>query len=96
MIRHVALFRLTDDSAATRAAVIAELRALADKIPDIAHLTVGSELGVNAGNHHIAACVDFANLEAYLAYRDHPAHVTFFEQTMKPVLEHRAAVQFEF
>jgi hypothetical protein len=37
---------------------------------------------------------DFASIDAYLAYRDHPAHQAVLADRIRPILAARAAVQF--
>lgn len=95
MIRHVALFRLKPGSAEEAPRILGELERIGNSIPSIASFRAGPDVGENAGNFDIAACVDFENLDAYRKYRDHPEHVRFFEEVMRPHLDARSAVQFE-
>lgn len=76
------------------AAVGFGLAALPDLIPGIEAFQFGPDAGLNDGNHHYAVIADFASIEAYLTYRDHPAHQAVLDDLIRPILASRAAVQF--
>ncbi|KAB8188669.1 Dabb family protein [Nonomuraea phyllanthi] len=94
MIRHIVLFTWTDDATAERVEeVTAGLRKLQDVIPQLRSLTVGSDAGINQGNHDYAVVADFDDVDGYVVYRDHPDHQAVIARHIKPILASRAAVQ---
>jgi hypothetical protein len=96
MFRHVVLFRWTEDATdAQRATLVARLKELPGRIPEIRAYAIGADAGVNAGNFDFAAVADFADREAYIVYRDHPAHRAVIEECLRPILAERVAVQYE-
>jgi Stress responsive A/B Barrel Domain len=97
MIRHIALFTWTPGATdEQKQRVRAELAALPDRIPGIRDLQFGADAGlVAAGNADFALTADFAGADAYLAYRTHPAHLEFIEQTINPILAQRVSAQIE-
>ncbi len=56
--------------------------------------TFGPDAGLNEGNAGYSVVADFASIDAYLAYRDHPAHQAVLADRIRPILAARAAVQF--
>jgi hypothetical protein len=50
---------------------------------------------VNSGNYEFAVVADFATLDDYLVYRDHPDHKQVIVDLIVPNIADRAAVQFE-
>ena len=96
MLRHVVLLRFapeTSDEALDE--IISALRDLPGLIPEIRGYDVGRDLGLAEGNAGIGVCADFDDAEAYAVYRDHPAHRAVIEQLILPILDDRAAVQFQ-
>ena len=96
MIRHTVMFRF--DVNAQRADIDAfsnGLTEMAPKIEEIVAFRHGFDLGVNAGNFDYVVTADFASVDGYLAYRDHPIHKEVIARTAHVVGE-RAAVQFEW
>ncbi|GAA3786023.1 hypothetical protein GCM10022226_00160 [Sphaerisporangium flaviroseum] len=97
MFRHVVLFTwvagTTDEQKAT---VEAALKELPGAIPEIRRYEIGSDAGVNPGNHEFAVVADFDSVEDYLVYRDHPVHRAVIADAIKPILAERAAVQYAF
>jgi hypothetical protein len=94
-IRHVATFVFRDDATDEQIRAVAEgLESLPGVIQEIRDYHVGPDLGINDGNHQYAVVADFASLESYLVYRDHPAHAAVIAERIRPILEARAAVQF--
>ena len=69
------MFRWNDDVDAEHvAAVGAELSKLPGLIPEIAEYRHGPDAGVNEGNFDYVVVADFASVDDYLVYRDHPDH----------------------
>lgn len=96
MLRHVVMFRWTSDSTETqRAELRAALEELPAMIPTIRSYHVGPDVGINAGNFEFAVVADFDDVEGYLEYRDHRAHQRVIAEHISPVMEQRAAVQYE-
>ena len=89
--RHIVL--LTLDETCDADALAADLRTMATGIPSIRHYVVGVDAGVSAGNATVAVVGDYDYQAGWEAYRDHPDHVRFIEERIKPHLLGRTAVQ---
>ncbi|MEX2627687.1 MAG: Dabb family protein [Ilumatobacteraceae bacterium] len=95
-VRHVVMFTWNDDvPAAHAAAVSAALTELPRSIPEIVSYVFGADLGIIDGNHDYAVVADFDDREAFLTYRDHPAHKQFVADFITGKVAARGAVQFE-
>lgn len=97
MIRHIVLFtwkpKTSDEQ---RDKVVSELSMLSKTVPGIRAYHFGTDAGLGAtGNADFALTADFDDADAYLVYRNHPAHLEVLENTIKPILERRAAAQLE-
>jgi len=93
-VRHVVVFRFAEGTGDDVLETIArELRALPVAIPQIAAYTVGADAGLVEGNWHFGVVADFASVEDYHVYRDHPVHRSVIAQHIQPVVAERAAVQ---
>lgn len=96
MIRHVVMFRfdesVTDEQLAEMSAA---LDALPDAIAEIVAYRHGRDLGIGATNFQYAITADFANVDDFAAYRDHPEHQRFIADHITGRVAERAAVQFE-
>lgn len=96
MVRHIALFRWNAEVTAEREQQLVErLTELGDLIPGVVHYDIGRDVGLNDGNFDFAVVADFASADAYVVYRDHPAHQAVIAECIAPIREHRASVQFE-
>ncbi|GAA0840505.1 Dabb family protein [Streptosporangium amethystogenes subsp. fukuiense] len=96
MFRHVVLFTWTQEATdEQRARVAAELDKLPGAIAEIRSYILGTDAGVNPGNHQFAVVADFDSVDDYLVYRDHPLHQAVIAEYIKPILASRAAIQFE-
>jgi len=96
MFRHVVLLTLHDTTADAEVdSLLAALRTLPDRIPMIRSYSAGRDAGVSPGNATVAAVGDFDDVDGYLAYRDHPAHIEVIEQSILPHLASRTAIQYE-
>jgi Stress responsive A/B Barrel Domain len=94
-IRHVVVFRFAAGTADEhRDAIAAALRRLPAAIPEISGYTVGGDAGLVDGNWDFAVVGDFASVDDYFAYRDHPEHRAVIDDLIRPVVDERAAVQF--
>lgn len=96
MFRHVVLFRWkADTSEAQKHAVSAALATLPAQIDSLRAYRFGPDAGLADGNWDFVVTADFDDQAGYLAYRDHPAHTEVVSSTVAPLLDDRAAVQFE-
>jgi hypothetical protein len=97
MIRHIVLFTWKADATdQQKKTVAAELLALSTTVPGIRAYHFGTDAGiVTAGNADFALTADFDDADAYLVYRNHPAHLEVLEKTINPILERRVAAQLE-
>jgi hypothetical protein len=97
MIRHVVALRwndsVSDADLQTLSAAATELPAA---IPAIAEYRHGHDLGLADTNFDFAIVADFASLDDYVTYRDHPAHHQFIADHIAGRAAERVAVQFEF
>jgi hypothetical protein len=93
--RHVATFVFSEGATDEQVAAVSEgLAGLPAQIPEIGDYHFGPDLGLNEGNHHFAVVADFASVDDYLVYRDHPAHQAVLAERIRPILASRAAVQY--
>ncbi|HLM64083.1 MAG TPA: Dabb family protein [Acidimicrobiales bacterium] len=95
-VRHVALFRFAEGITPAQVQAIDQgLAALPAAIPEIREYRFGIDLGLVERNADYAIVGDFATLEDYIAYRDHPDHRAFIDSCMEGVVTERLAVQYE-
>lgn len=96
MYRHVALFRFAADSTPEQHEAILEgLRSLPAQIPELVDYRVGPDVGTAEGNFDFAVVADFAEPEHFELYVHHPAHEAVASTLIRPILDARAAVQYE-
>ncbi|MEU0482908.1 Dabb family protein [Streptosporangium sp. NPDC006013] len=96
MFRHVVLFTWAQEATdEQRGRVATELGKLPEAIAEIRSYTLGTDAGVNPGNHQFAVVADFDGVDDYLVYRDHPLHQAVIAEHIKPIVASRAAIQFE-
>lgn len=94
--RHVVMFRWHEGVTGEQVKAIRDgLMRLPGQIPEIEAYAVGPDAGVNPNNFDFAVVGDFADHDAYLVYRDHPAHRAFIDEHLTPIIAERAAVQYE-
>ena len=97
MIRHIAVFKWTDEATAEqKQAVAAELTALAPTIPSVRGYLLGPDVGLVAGNFDFGVSADFDDEAGFFAYRDDPAHKEIIARTIAPILVQRIGMQFEY
>ena len=71
-LRHVVLGRFTDEATAEqKEAMLAAMRGMPSKIPEIRSLVCGLDAGLAAGNHSFAANVEFESDADYKVYASH-------------------------
>ena len=96
MFRHVVLLRwIADATDEQRSHVESGLAELPGLIPEIRDYRFGADAHMNDDNFDFAIVADFDDVDAYLVYRDHPDHVSFINERIRPILADRAAVQHE-
>lgn len=96
MIRHVAMFTFKPDAPEeTPASLAAELSQLPGKVPSISAYAYGADLGLREGNYDFAVIADFENEADFRTYVDHPDHVAFIQDHLRPVLAERVSIQIE-
>lgn len=89
--RHIVL--LTLDEACDAEALAADLRTMAEGIESIRGYVVGVDAGLSEGNATVAVVGDYDDQAGWEHYRDHPDHVAFIAERIKPHLLARTAVQ---
>jgi hypothetical protein len=99
MLRHVVLFRWTEQASQEAIETIAgDLSRLPGAIAEILDYRFGPDAGIHrsadVANWDYAVSADFASVDDFATYRDHPAHLALIGR-IAPLLADRAAVQFE-
>lgn len=96
MFRHVVMFEWVDGvDPADIEAMGAALDALVDTVPEVVSYLHGPDLGVSDGNYDYVIVGEYASVEDYVVYRDHPEHQRIIAELIKPHVAKRAAVQYE-
>jgi hypothetical protein len=96
MIRHCVMFRWKPEAPAGTAATLSDaLAKLPRLIPEIKAYSFGPDIGVNHGNDEFVVVADFATVDDYVTYRDHPDHKRAVAEHVVPNIAERHAVQFE-
>jgi len=76
-------------------AIAAALDALVAAVPEVVSYVHGPDLGVSEGNFDYVIVGDYASVEDYAVYRDHPEHQRIIAEMIKPFVAKRAAVQYQ-
>lgn len=93
--RHVALFRWREDATDQQKRTLEDrLNELPGLIPELRAYAIGDDAGLKPGNFDFAVVADFAHQDAYVVYRDHPAHREVIDECVTPIVAERAAVQY--
>lgn len=80
MFRHVIVFKLKPDIAATdRDQWLALGRQLPNRIPVIRAFSIGTDVLHQPRSYDVTIIADFDNLDAYKQYEAHPAHQAFHQ-----------------
>jgi len=94
--RHVVMFKWAEGTTTGQQdEVAAKLGELPAAIPEIGAYGIGVDAGVNPGSYEFVVVADFADRDAYLVYRDHPAHRAVIDAYIAPIVAERAAIQYE-
>jgi hypothetical protein len=96
MFRHVVMFKWNDDvDAAHVEATGAALDALVATIPEVGDYRHGSDLGLTDGNYDYVIVGEYASIDDYITYRDHPDHQQVITDYIKDRVSARSAVQYD-
>ncbi len=96
MIRHVVHFTWSEGADADRrAAAVAALRGLPERVPGSVAFTVAPDAGLVEGNAHTVLVADFPDAEAFRRYATDPVHQAVLAEHVRPFLAARSAVQYE-
>jgi hypothetical protein len=96
MFRHVVMFKWNDDvDAAHVTATGAALDALVATIPEVGDYRHGPDLGLADGNYDYAIVGEYASIDDYVTYRDHPDHQQVIADFITGRVSARAAVQYD-
>ncbi|MDY0104002.1 MAG: Dabb family protein [Lentimicrobium sp.] len=84
MLRHIVFFknRITHDSPEAESVIEEvkyQLELLPALIPDIAHFEVNRVLKSDSDSPDLVLISDFVNMNAFMAYQQHPALLSFME-----------------
>lgn len=96
MFRHVVMFEWNDDVDEAQVASIG--RVLDERVavlPSISDYRHGPDAGLADGNAQYVIVADFATVEDFVEYRDHPEHQAVIAEHMKPAISSRSAVQYD-
>ena len=97
MIRHCVMFKWIDEATdEQRGAFLEGLVELLETGKTVRGYSYGADAGINAGNFDFCVTVDFDDEAGFVVYRDDSGHQAFIGSVVRPILETRAAVQFEF
>ncbi len=90
------MFKWNDDvDAAHVEATGAALDALVATIPEVREYRHGPDLGISEGNYDYAIVGEYASVDDYVTYRDHPDHQQVIADYIKDRISARAAVQYD-
>ncbi len=97
MLRHVVLLRWKPvASDADKQAVRDGLAELPGAIPEIRRYVFGNDAGLADGNFDFAIIADFESRPDWQTYVSHELHQRVIAEHIRPILEDRVAVQYEF
>ena len=95
-LRHVVMFRFaegtTDDQVQALADGLDRMPAAVGTTVDYRH---GRDAGISETSYDYVVVGDFASVDDYLVYRDHPDHQALIRDLVRPIVAERASVQFE-
>jgi len=95
VIRHVVVFRWTEDASPESITAVAEaLGGLPAVIPSIRRYEFGADLGLLPGRADFALVAEFDTEEDYLSYADHSDHRAVIEDVIDPIRASTVSVQY--
>ena len=96
MFRHVVMFKWNDDVDADHVdAVGVALDTLVASIPQVVEYNHGPDVRLTDGNYDYVIVGEYASVDDFVAYRDHPDHQAFVQRFIAGRIAARAAVQYE-
>ena len=96
MIRHLALFRFTENVVPNDITELdAALARIPVLVPTVQSFDCGADLGITDGAWDYAVVAEFSSLADYSTYATHPDHVAIVEHVVKPMITDAARIQFE-
>jgi len=97
VLRHVVLLRWRPEASnADKQAVRDELAELPAAIPEIHRYVFGDDAGLANGNFDFAIIADFESRSNWQTYVSHEQHQRVITERIRPILQERAALQYEF
>jgi hypothetical protein len=94
--RHVVMIRWVEGTTTGQQdELAARLGELPGVIPEIRQYSLGADVGLSPNAYDFVIVADFADRDAYLAYRDHPSHRAVVDRYLTPITAERAVVQYE-
>lgn len=98
IVKHIVMFDFKRHvSDADIARIQLALLDLPKAIPSIQSYELGKDLSLADNNRRLCWTATFKTAAAYQAYAEHPAHVAFVQDLLRPMLKRnsRAAIQYE-
>ncbi|MGH8991607.1 MAG: Dabb family protein [Acidimicrobiia bacterium] len=97
MFRHVVMVKFRDDATDEQKQALRDgLATMPEQIPEVRAYRFGDDAGLSPGNFDLVVVADFEDSDAFLTYRDHPAHQKLVADLLRPIITERAAVQHEW
>lgn len=94
MIRQITLIKFKPDTADAEIGALGEgFKKLANVVPGIRRFEFGPDLKLEGNTLDYALVIDFASVDDWKAYREHPDHIAFAE-TALPRIERVERVQY--
>ncbi len=96
MLKHIVLIKFKEGHTAEQVqAVIEGMDALPGQIPEIVSYAHGTDAGNTDSAYDYGIVAEFASVEDYVTYRDHPAHMAVGAHVVA-IMADAAQMQFEF
>lgn len=99
MINHAVILNLSRRvSPAQKASILHAIQSMRDSVPNIIHMEYGFNIGLSGEEDaSFSILAKFESREDYISYANHPAHLQFIEQHLKPIVspDGRRAIQYE-
>lgn len=73
----------------------AALDALVATVPEVLDYRHGPDVGATDGNFDYVIVGEYASMDDYVSYRDHPEHQRIIAEMIKPHVHSRSAVQYD-
>lgn len=97
MIKHIVLFRFTDESTADqRTALLDELDGFPQRFPDMQRWTMGVNRSSRDDRFTHGFVVEFEDEQRLENYLRSDAHESFVRERFRPIIAERAIVSYEY